>query len=82
MDLGGGSTQIVFEPIIKKGQNDAAMHPGEHVYELKGTWKDGRVYAEGCATAERTVPHPHPHRLQTLARALSRSIRTRTWGTV
>lgn len=34
LDLGGGSTQIVFEPHINKQH----MHPGEHVYELKGTF--------------------------------------------
>ncbi|WFD25925.1 guanosine-diphosphatase [Malassezia nana] len=32
MDLGGGSTQIVFEPSLPKKTH---MHPGEHVYELR-----------------------------------------------
>jgi len=32
MDLGGGSTQIVFEPSLPKMTH---MHPGEHVYELR-----------------------------------------------
>lgn len=32
MDLGGGSTQIVFEPRLHPSE---PMHPGEHVYELK-----------------------------------------------
>lgn len=32
MDLGGGSTQIVFEPSLPKSTH---MHPGEHVYELR-----------------------------------------------
>lgn len=32
MDLGGGSTQIVFQPQL---QASSPMHPGEHVYELK-----------------------------------------------
>lgn len=32
LDLGGGSTQIVFEPHLA-GQ--APMHPGDHVYELR-----------------------------------------------
>lgn len=32
MDLGGASTQIVFEPIYPS--NTQGMHPGEHVYEL------------------------------------------------
>ncbi|PWN49768.1 hypothetical protein IE53DRAFT_317051 [Violaceomyces palustris] len=33
MDLGGGSTQIVFEPTFKDPSQ--GMHPGEHVYQLK-----------------------------------------------
>ena len=33
MDLGGGSTQIVFEPIFKSSSQ--GMFPGEHVYELQ-----------------------------------------------
>lgn len=33
MDLGGASTQIVFEP--KKESGEQGMRPGEHVYELK-----------------------------------------------
>ncbi len=33
MDLGGGSTQIVFEPVFKSSSQ--GMFPGEHVYELK-----------------------------------------------
>lgn len=32
LDLGGGSTQIVFEPQL---QGMAPMHPGDHVYELR-----------------------------------------------
>lgn len=32
MDLGGASTQIVFEPIYESSTQ--GMHPGEHVYEL------------------------------------------------
>lgn len=32
MDLGGASTQIVFEPIYTS--DTQGMHPGEHVYEL------------------------------------------------
>jgi guanosine-diphosphatase len=32
MDLGGASTQIVFEPAYK--DNLQGMHPGQHVYEL------------------------------------------------
>ncbi|PWN37032.1 uncharacterized protein FA14DRAFT_159261 [Meira miltonrushii] len=32
MDLGGASTQIVFEPIYPS--DTQGMHPGEHVYEL------------------------------------------------
>lgn len=32
MDLGGASTQIVFEPIYPSSTQ--GMHPGEHVYEL------------------------------------------------
>ncbi|KAN0061967.1 Guanosine-diphosphatase [Thecaphora frezii] len=33
MDLGGGSTQIVFEPAFTTPSQ--GMHPGEHVYNLK-----------------------------------------------
>jgi len=33
MDLGGGSTQIVFEPVFKGG--DQGMREGEHVYKLE-----------------------------------------------
>ncbi|WFD34122.1 guanosine-diphosphatase [Malassezia cuniculi] len=33
LDLGGGSTQIVFEP-QSQGNIDLAMQPGEHVYKL------------------------------------------------
>lgn len=33
MDLGGASTQIVFEP--KRESGEQGMRPGEHVYELK-----------------------------------------------
>lgn len=32
LDLGGGSTQIVFEPQLHP---TSPMHPGDHVYELK-----------------------------------------------
>lgn len=34
MDLGGGSTQIVFEPLFPSSTQ--GMHPGEHIYDLKG----------------------------------------------
>lgn len=40
MDLGGASTQIVFEPIYES--NTQGMHPGEHVYELSNF--GGRKY--------------------------------------
>lgn len=33
LDLGGGSTQIVFEPRMAP---PTAMRPGEHIYELRG----------------------------------------------
>ncbi|KAI3620395.1 hypothetical protein CBS9595_002362 [Malassezia furfur] len=33
LDLGGGSTQIVFEPRMPDPKQ--GMHPGEHVYELR-----------------------------------------------
>ena len=32
MDLGGASTQIVFQPLYESSSH--GMHPGEHVYEL------------------------------------------------
>ncbi|KAL9934250.1 hypothetical protein V8E36_006706 [Tilletia maclaganii] len=42
LDLGGGSTQIVFEPrfehvskVVQEEAKHVGMHPGEHVYELK-----------------------------------------------
>ncbi|KAK0522626.1 Guanosine-diphosphatase [Tilletia horrida] len=42
LDLGGGSTQIVFEPrfegvskAVREEASHVGMHPGEHVYELK-----------------------------------------------
>lgn len=40
MDLGGASTQIVFEPIYPSSTQ--GMHPGEHVYELSNF--GGRKY--------------------------------------
>jgi guanosine-diphosphatase len=43
MDLGGASTQIVFEP--KYADGEQGMRPGEHVYELKG--KCGPLQATG-----------------------------------
>ncbi|WFD30988.1 guanosine-diphosphatase [Malassezia sp. CBS 17886] len=41
LDLGGGSTQIVFEPHMRPGT--PGMRPGEHVYELRGVWWGGRA---------------------------------------
>lgn len=40
-DLGGGSTQIVFEPEFKNGEK---MAPGEHVYELNFGSRDFTLY--------------------------------------
>ncbi|KAI0769116.1 nucleoside phosphatase family-domain-containing protein [Trametes elegans] len=35
LDLGGASTQIVFEPTFDMAKPDAALEEGEHKYELK-----------------------------------------------
>ncbi|KAF8625615.1 hypothetical protein AX17_006801 [Amanita inopinata Kibby_2008] len=42
LDLGGASTQIVFEPIFEKG--DEALEEGEHKYDLKFAGKDHVLY--------------------------------------
>jgi guanosine-diphosphatase len=34
LDLGGASTQIVFEPVFDSARPDAALEEGEHKYEL------------------------------------------------
>ncbi|KAH7925558.1 hypothetical protein BV22DRAFT_1033828 [Leucogyrophana mollusca] len=35
LDLGGGSTQIVFEPVFDEGKPDSALKEGEHKYDLE-----------------------------------------------
>ena len=45
-DLGGGSTQIVFQPTFKKGQDGTieSLPPGDHSYELKFGGRDFTLY--------------------------------------
>ena len=43
MDLGGASTQIVFEPIYDPGSSDK-LAPGDHIYELDFAGKDHVLY--------------------------------------
>ncbi|GAA6002550.1 guanosine diphosphatase [Rhodotorula paludigena] len=43
MDLGGASTQIVFEPIYDPGSSDH-LAPGDHIYELQFAGADHVLY--------------------------------------
>ncbi|TNY23053.1 nucleoside phosphatase family-domain-containing protein [Rhodotorula diobovata] len=43
MDLGGASTQIVFEPIYDPGASDK-LAPGDHIYELDFAGQDHVLY--------------------------------------
>lgn len=58
MDLGGASTQIVFEPSFKS--KDVALQPGDHVYELSLPSGDHTLYQHshlgyGLMQARRSV---------------------------
>lgn len=58
MDLGGASTQIVFEPDFTKSTDD--FHEGDHKYELKFMGKDHILYQHsylnyGLMRARRSV---------------------------
>lgn len=58
MDLGGASTQIVFEPDFTKSNDD--FHEGDHKYELKFMGKDHILYQHsylnyGLMRARRSV---------------------------
>ncbi|KAI0304320.1 nucleoside phosphatase family-domain-containing protein [Multifurca ochricompacta] len=44
LDLGGASTQIVFEPVFDSAKSDAALREGEHKYELKFGGKEHVLY--------------------------------------
>lgn len=44
MDLGGASTQIVFEPSGPEGAPEHGMRPGEHVYALRNFGGSGQDY--------------------------------------
>lgn len=44
LDLGGGSTQIVFEPTFDMSKPDSTLESGEHKYELKFGGKDHTLY--------------------------------------
>ncbi|KAI0260225.1 nucleoside phosphatase GDA1/CD39 [Gloeopeniophorella convolvens] len=44
LDLGGASTQIVFEPVFDSARPDAALQEGEHKYELKFGGKQHVLY--------------------------------------
>ena len=35
LDLGGASTQIVFQPTFEMAKPDASLEEGEHKYELR-----------------------------------------------
>jgi guanosine-diphosphatase len=62
LDLGGASTQIVFEPVFDSARPDAALHEGEHKYELKFGGKEHVLYQHsylgyGLMRARRSVHH-------------------------
>ncbi len=44
LDLGGASTQIVFEPVFDSTQPDSTLEEGEHKYELKFGGKTRTLY--------------------------------------
>lgn len=44
LDLGGASTQIVFEPVFPSAVPDAALQEGEHRYELNFGGKEHVLY--------------------------------------
>ena len=44
LDLGGASTQIVFEPVFEAGPGAGNMHDGEHKYELKFGGPNGKTH--------------------------------------
>jgi len=44
LDLGGASTQIVFEPMFDEKRPDASLEPGEHKYDLDFGGKKRTLY--------------------------------------
>lgn len=81
MDLGGASTQIVFEP--KRESGEQGMRPGEHVYELKNFGgRDYTLYQNsylgyGLMQARKSI-----NSLAAFAHAYSHPDAVRTGGTV
>lgn len=62
LDLGGASTQIVFEPVFPSAMPDAALEEGEHRYELDFGRKEHVLYQHsylgfGLMRARKRVHH-------------------------
>ncbi|THV07987.1 hypothetical protein K435DRAFT_741518 [Dendrothele bispora CBS 962.96] len=61
LDLGGASTQIVFEPIFSKP--DSALEPGEHKYELDFGGKQRVLYQHSYLGYGLMRARKHVHQL-------------------
>ncbi|KAM6489986.1 GDA1/CD39 (nucleoside phosphatase) family domain containing protein [Amanita muscaria] len=61
LDLGGASTQIVFEPTFE--QDDLAMEEGEHKYDLKFSGKKHVLYQHSYLGYGLMSARRHVHRL-------------------
>ena len=62
LDLGGASTQIVFEPVFPSAMPDSALQEGEHRYELNFGKKEHVLYQHsylgfGLMRARKRVHH-------------------------
>ncbi|KAI9508751.1 nucleoside phosphatase family-domain-containing protein [Russula earlei] len=76
LDLGGASTQIVFEPVFRQHEHEAKLREGEHRYELSFGGKEHVLYQHsylgyGLMRARKSV-----HRLVDFVASLRNSTST------
>ena len=60
LDLGGASTQIVFEPMFDEERPDSMLEKGEHRYDLTF---GGEEIVGGDPGEDSFVPHIHDHHI-------------------
>ncbi|KAI1790205.1 nucleoside phosphatase family-domain-containing protein [Ganoderma leucocontextum] len=63
LDLGGASTQIVFQPTIDMAKPDSSLEEGEHKYELKYDGATRVLYQHSYLGYGLMVAREHVHRL-------------------
>lgn len=63
LDLGGASTQIVFEPTFDMSKPDSSLKEGEHKYDLKFAGKDHVLYQHSYLGYGLMKAREHVHRL-------------------